>query len=101
MSHYPLPDATAPDGDWIKDAACIRHDEPDLWFPVGNTPMADAQTREAKAICYGCPSIEACWLWSVETRQPYGVWGGMAERERRALLRRHGARLKDLEDEVG
>ncbi|WP_413804295.1 WhiB family transcriptional regulator [Streptomyces sp. OE57] len=63
-------------------------EEPDLFFPVGNTGPALLQIEEAKAVCRRCPVMETCLQWALDTNQHYGVWGGMSEDERRALKRR-------------
>ncbi|MBC2868629.1 WhiB family transcriptional regulator [Streptomyces mexicanus] len=73
--------------DWRHSAAC-RDEDPDLFFPVGDTGLALLQIQEAKSVCRRCPVIEQCLQWALETDQPHGVWGGMSEGERRSLRRR-------------
>lgn len=80
--------------DWRDTAACYGED-PDLFFPVGASEATKSQERHAKTICWRCPSLHACGLWALDTRQPIGVWGGMTAGERRAILRRRGIRLPD------
>jgi len=46
-----------------------------------------AQNR-AKHICRGCPVRTECLADALDNGIEFGVWGGMTERERRALLRR-------------
>lgn len=46
-----------------------------------------AQNR-AKVVCATCPVRTECLADALDNRVEYGVWGGMTERERRALLRR-------------
>lgn len=72
--------------DWRRKAACLDED-PELFFPVGTTGPALAQTEHAKAICRECAVVEDCLEWALETNQDAGVWGGMNEDERRALRR--------------
>jgi len=73
---------------WRHDAAC-KEEDPELFFPVGETGKANrAQIAEAKAVCRRCPVTEQCLLWAFESGQDSGVWGGMSEKERRALKRR-------------
>lgn len=79
--------------DWRDLGLCRTHPEPELWFPIGASPAAHAQTGEAKAICRQCPVIQRCWQWSVENQEPVGVWGAMSEKERRVFLRRRGVHL--------
>ncbi|WP_405461529.1 WhiB family transcriptional regulator [Streptomyces sp. NBC_00101] len=73
--------------DWRTHAAC-RTEDPDLFFPLGNTGPALVQTDEAKAVCRRCPVTETCLQWALDTNQDTGVWGGLAEDERRNLRRR-------------
>jgi WhiB family redox-sensing transcriptional regulator len=78
--------------DWRHEAAC-RDEDPELFFPIGNTGPALVQIEEAKAVCRRCPVIDECLRWALETGQDAGVWGGLSEDERRALKRRN-ARLR-------
>jgi WhiB family redox-sensing transcriptional regulator len=74
--------------DWRYRAAC-REEDPELFFPVGNSGPAIMQIAEAKAVCRRCPVMSACLDWALESGQDAGVWGGMSEDERRALKRRN------------
>ena len=67
--------------DWTTDAACNAAD-PDELFVTG------AAQNRAKALCMGCPVRTECLADALDNRVEFGVWGGMTERERRALLRR-------------
>lgn len=69
-------------GEWITQARCRRGD-PDALFVRG------AQQRKAVAVCRHCPVLEPCRVEALNNREEYGVWGGMTERQRRALLREH------------
>ena len=73
---------------WRDRAACLGQD-PELFFPDGNTGPALVQTEEAKAVCSRCEVAETCLKWALESGQEAGVWGGMSEGERRALKRRN------------
>lgn len=66
---------------WSEDAAC-RSADPDELF-------ADTtRQNRAKAVCTGCLVRTECLIEALDNRVEFGVWGGMTERERRALLRR-------------
>jgi WhiB family redox-sensing transcriptional regulator len=67
--------------DWTTSAAC-RSTDPDALFVQG------AEQNRAKAICLACPVRTECLADALDNRIEFGVWGGMTERERRALLRR-------------
>ena len=73
--------------DWRDRAACLDED-PELFFPIGNTGPALQQIEDAKAICRTCPVIDECLKFALENGQDAGVWGGLSEDERRALKRR-------------
>ncbi|MFJ9810740.1 WhiB family transcriptional regulator [Streptomyces sp. NPDC101158] len=47
-----------------------------------------AAQNGAKALCSGCPVKAECLAYALDHRVEHGVWGGMTERERRALLKR-------------
>ena len=67
--------------EWIVLSAC-KDADPDELFVTG------AAQNRAKAVCMGCPVRTECLSDALDNRVEFGVWGGMTERERRALLRR-------------
>jgi len=67
--------------DWASRGAC-RTTDPDILFVQG------AAQNRAKAICMSCVVRTECLADALDNRIEFGVWGGMTERERRALLRR-------------
>ena len=73
---------------WRNRAACLDED-PELFFPVGNTAPALRQVEKAKPVCRRCDVIETCLKWAMETHQDDGVFGGLSEDERRSLKRRN------------
>jgi WhiB family redox-sensing transcriptional regulator len=68
------------DADWTGSAACTS-DDPDRLFVTG------AEQNAAKSVCFACPVRIECLSDALDNRVEFGVWGGMTERERRALLR--------------
>ncbi len=72
--------------DWVHHARC-RDEDPELFFPVGNSGPAALQIDAAKSVCFSCVVREQCLEWAMATGQESGVWGGMSEDERRALRR--------------
>ena len=70
--------------DWRNRSACLDED-PELFFPIGNTGPAILQIEEAKQVCRRCEVREQCLAWALEAGQDHGVWGGLSEDERRAL----------------
>lgn len=67
--------------DWANLAAC-KDAGPDVLFVRG------AEQNRAKQLCGGCPVRSECLAEALDNQIEWGVWGGMTERERRALLRR-------------
>lgn len=66
---------------WTAQAACAGR-SPDELFVQG------AAQRQAREVCFDCPVRLECLVDALDNRIQFGVWGGMTERERRALLRR-------------
>lgn len=79
------PEETGTEAGWVDDWAaqgrCAGSD-PDALFVQGKAQ------RSAKLICRGCPVVAECLADALDNKTEFGVWGGMTERERRALLRR-------------
>ncbi|MFJ9472470.1 WhiB family transcriptional regulator [Streptomyces caniferus] len=67
--------------------ACADED-PELFFPIGDTGPALLQIAEAKAVCRRCVLMESCLQGALDRNERHGVWGGTDEDERRALKRR-------------
>ena len=70
--------------DWRHKAACLNED-PELFFPIGNTGPALAQIEEAKKVCQRCPVRTECLSYALDHDERFGIWGGLSERERRRL----------------
>ena len=80
--HSPVPSGEAETHtDWASKARCRA--DPDALFVRG------AAQRKAAVICRHCPVIVECGAEALDNRVEFGVWGGMTERQRRALLRQH------------
>lgn len=80
----PMPAWLAPGADdrrWTSQALCATGD-PDRLFVTG------AAQREAAKLCRQCPVRTECLADALDNRVEFGVWGGLTERQRRALLRR-------------
>jgi len=51
----------------------------------------DAREAVAKRICARCRVRTECLDYALANREPHGLWGGLNEMERRALLRRRAS----------
>jgi len=65
--------------DWSR-AACRNLDR-DMFFDKD-------RAAKAIAVCELCQVRLDCLTWALETRQEYGVWGGLTEDARRVLVYR-------------
>lgn len=62
-----------------------------MFFPPSAVERKDDRERReerAKAICRVCPVQGPCLEFAVEIREPYGIWGGLTELERRQVVSR-------------
>jgi WhiB family redox-sensing transcriptional regulator len=67
------------DPDWVAAAVCASTD-PEIFFPEKG-----GSTRSAKAICRRCPVAAECLAAALARDERFGIWGGLSERDRRAL----------------
>lgn len=72
-----------PDQSWAARALCAS-DSPDDLFVQG------AEQRQVRAKCMNCDVRLECLADALSAEMRFGVWGGLTERERRALLRHYG-----------
>ncbi len=69
------------DQHWTAYGACGGLSPDDLF-------VEGAAQRSAREVCLGCPVRLDCLVDALDHHIAFGVWGGLTERERRALLRR-------------
>jgi WhiB family redox-sensing transcriptional regulator len=84
-----LPVVVAEEWDWQLHGAC-RGADSSLFFHTDNERGLARESREqrAKAICRSCPVLEQCREHALAVQEPYGIWGGLGEIERREMFRR-------------
>jgi WhiB family redox-sensing transcriptional regulator len=75
-----LPRPPGPSPSPWRDRAACRGTDPDLFFPERGE-SADP----ARKICARCPARQPCLAYALDNGITHGVWGGLAERERRVL----------------
>ncbi|WP_259465860.1 WhiB family transcriptional regulator [Rhodococcus opacus] len=80
---------TLDSGDWRARAAC-RDAELTVFFSPDDERGRARDRREARArqICQPCPVLAQCREHAFAVSEPYGVWGGTTEGDRRQHTRR-------------
>ncbi|MGW3888916.1 WhiB family transcriptional regulator [Micromonospora chokoriensis] len=78
-------DLTGGVGDWRERALC-REVDGELFYPDKGE-----SNREAKRVCGRCEVKTECLEYALGADERWGVWGGLSERERRAMLKRRAA----------
>lgn len=82
-----LPGPVAENWDWQLAARC-RGVPSDVFFHSDNERGAARAGRiaRAKEVCRSCPVVAECRAHALAVREPYGIWGGLSEEDREALL---------------
>ncbi|MEM7274665.1 MAG: WhiB family transcriptional regulator [Actinomycetota bacterium] len=73
---------------WQYRAAC-RGPHNEIFFPpprLERRPDKRRREQRAKEICAGCAVLRECRDYAMKIREQHGIWGGMTEKERRALV---------------
>jgi WhiB family transcriptional regulator, redox-sensing transcriptional regulator len=83
-----MPPANPDFWNWQEKALC-RNTDPDLFFYADLEKGEDKQKRikAAIAICGNCPVIYQCRQFALDTKQDYGIWGGLTQEELAKLRR--------------
>jgi WhiB family transcriptional regulator, redox-sensing transcriptional regulator len=68
--------------EWVSKARCLSSDPDDLF-------VRGAAQRKAVAMCRRCPVITEGGADALDNEIEFGVWGGMTERQRRSLRKKH------------
>lgn len=80
--------------EWQLEALC-RGNHAHLFFPPSTFEKKDDRQRReirAKAICNVCPVEKICSSYALEIKEPFGIWGGMTEHDRKEVFASTAAR---------
>jgi len=75
---------------WQVKASC-RGPQAAVFFPPTHPERKDersAREERAKEICSSCSVRKPCLEYALQIREPHGIWGGLNEAERKAVLER-------------
>jgi WhiB family redox-sensing transcriptional regulator len=92
-----LPKPVAETWQWQMHAACRDLSTSRFFHPDNERGNArEKREQRAKEICQRCPVMWECRAHALRADEPYGVWGGLGERERWELIsQRRGHRRFD------
>jgi WhiB family redox-sensing transcriptional regulator len=89
ISRLPIP--VMEEWEWQYQGACRDLDPEAFFHPDGERgPRRRNRENAAKAVCASCPVIAACRAHALAVQEPYGIWGGLSEDDRTAILERQG-----------
>jgi WhiB family redox-sensing transcriptional regulator len=87
-----LPKPVVENWNWQQDGSCRELPSEMFFHPDGERgPRRRNRENAAKAVCFSCPVLEACRKHALAVQEPYGIWGGLSEDDRVAILERTGA----------
>ena len=85
LSRLPKPVASV--WEWQQSGACRELPTEMFFHPDGERgPRRRNRENAAKAVCASCPVIAACRAHALSVQEPYGIWGGLSEDDRLAIL---------------
>jgi WhiB family redox-sensing transcriptional regulator len=72
---------------WMADAACRQDELAELFFHPDRERGGAKISRDskAKAICNKCDVLDKCMDYVLKHKEPYGVWAGLSEDDRRHM----------------
>jgi len=73
---------------WQLKAAC-RGPQAAVFFPPSQFERKDEKAERenrAKSICASCSVKRDCLEYAIDIKEPHGIWGGLNENERKALV---------------
>jgi WhiB family redox-sensing transcriptional regulator len=83
-----LPGPVADIYDWQMEGACRGMDSAFFFHPEGERgPARTRREARAKQVCAECPVVQQCRQHALDVHEPYGIWGGLSESERDAIIR--------------
>ena len=74
--------------DWQIEGLCRGTNSSLFFHPDGERGPARARREaRAKAVCQRCPVLEQCRKHALTVQEGFGIWGGMSESERQAIIK--------------
>jgi WhiB family redox-sensing transcriptional regulator len=79
----------------MERGVCAQTD-PDSFYPDRGE-----SNKPSKKVCNECEVQPECLEYALENEEPFGVWGGLSERERRKIIRERKVAEKAAEASLG
>ncbi len=72
---------------WQNSGACRDLPSEMFFHPDGERgPSRRNREKKALAVCAACPVIQQCRTQALTIQESYGIWGGLTEDDRIAIL---------------
>ena len=82
-----LPQPIADQWEWQYEGSCRTMPSEMFFHPDGERgPRRRNRENAAKAVCASCPVIAQCRAHALAVQEPYGIWGGLSEDDRLAII---------------
>jgi WhiB family redox-sensing transcriptional regulator len=82
-----LPQPIADQWEWQYEGSCRTMPSEMFFHPDGERgPRRRNRENAAKAVCASCPVIQHCRAHALAVQEPYGIWGGLSEDDRLAII---------------
>jgi len=82
-----LPQPIADQWEWQYEGSCRTMPSEMFFHPDGERgPRRRNRENAAKAVCASCPVIQQCRAHALAVQEPYGIWGGLSEDDRLAII---------------
>lgn len=73
---------------WQEHGLCRTSDAAVFFPPIQFEPKVEREAREAtaKAVCAECTVRAECLEWALDAQEPFGIWGGHSEADRKQII---------------
>ena len=88
---------------WESRASCRDAETGSFMPPLSGESVTERRSRElaAKRVCATCPVRGDCLDYALRVSEPFGIWGGLNEVERRDLASAPNERIEDKGGSAG
>lgn len=82
----------------LRGEGLCKNEDSEKFFPPGEQHLKPRDSEviyieDAKIVCRKCPVREECLTYALDTRQEWGIWGGLTSAERKVITRRRDKKI--------